>query len=66
MISRIVKYLEYSALDLNFLDEVPITELPDNALVTMLGNIQNRLMIITGYNYFVIIHRVSDNFILKY
>lgn len=40
-------------------------DIPDNVIINMLNNIENRMLYIDASGYFIIIRRVSDNFIFK-
>lgn len=61
----IAKYVEFSEIHFNFSDQFKLYNIPNDILINMFDNIENRLIKISGNNSFIIIHRVADNYILK-
>ena len=67
MKAKIVKHVEYSEIYFQFSNNFNIEDVPDNVIINLLDNIENRIEIIGGsYNSdFVITRRISDNKIMK-
>lgn len=59
------KYIEYSEIWLKYSDEFNLECISDNSIITMLDNIENRILCVIRYKYFIIIRRVSDNKVFK-
>ena len=50
---------------MNFNDNFTLEDIPDDILVHLFDNICDRIQEIGGNKEFIIIHRVSDNWIFK-
>ena len=65
MKTNIAKHLEYSLIRINFFDNFSLNDIPDKVIINMFDNIENRLLYILRFKDFIIVHRVSDNRIVK-
>ena len=63
--STICKYLDYKEITMWFNYTSTLEDIPDDILVHLFDNICDRIQEIGGNKEFIIIHRVSDNKILK-
>ena len=65
--SAICKYLDYKKINIEFSDNYTLDNIPDEILVHLFDNIDNRIQLIDGNEYkdFIIIRRISDNKIFK-
>lgn len=61
MKASMAKYVEYSEITINFSDDFNLKDIPDDIVINMLNNVENRIQVIGGLKYFIIIHRISDN-----
>lgn len=55
------KCVEYSEITINFSDDFRLEDIPDDTIINMLNYVENRIQVIGGLKYFIIIHRISDN-----
>ena len=68
MKASVVKHIEYRYIYFNFSDDFKVEDIPDDVVIKLLDNIENKIYTFDGSygSYFVIIHRISDNKIMKF
>ena len=59
----IAKHVEFSDIYFDFSDNIKIEDIPDDIVISLLDNIENRLQLTRGSNY-LIIRRIHDNNIM--
>ena len=65
MKASIARHVEWSYIYFEFSDYFKVEDIPDDVIINMLDNIENRLYRFSGSDNFVIIHRISDSKIMK-
>lgn len=63
--ANIEMHVENSLIEFRFTDYFKLDDIPDGVLISTLVNVENKLLIVDGFDYFIIIRRVSDNLIFK-
>ena len=57
--------MEYSNIWLNFNDNLKLEQIPDDVIIKMLDNVEDRIFGVGFNGDFIIIRRISDNKIHK-
>ena len=67
ILSQIKNHTEYSSIYLEFSNNFKLENIADEIIVSMLDNIENRLLYIAtkNNNYFILIRRTLDNVVIK-